>query len=136
MCVMDLLGPINSLNNSKITPSYVCLMIDPVSRCVVTYVTRSTADSDVYRAIEHLRESLAGLPRRMQVDNALLTKNPKTRKFLESNGVRIHHGHPYVSRKGNRDIIEISAETSYGITAYDISEFSEGGNNDNEQQPS
>ena len=32
MVVMDLLGPINSLNNSKITPQYVCLMIDAVSR--------------------------------------------------------------------------------------------------------
>ena len=98
MLVMDLLGPINSLNNSPITPQYMCLMIDAVSRYVITYVTRSTADNDIFRAIDHHRESLAGLPRRLQVDNALLTKHSKTRKYLESNGVRIHHGHPYVSR--------------------------------------
>ena len=65
---------------------------------MITNVTRSTADNDIFRAIDHLRESLAGLPRRLQVDNALLTKHSKTRKYLESNGVRIHHGHPYVSR--------------------------------------
>ena len=98
MVVMDLLGPIHSLNNSKITPQYVCLMIDAVSRYVITFVTRSTADNDIFRAVDHFRESLVGFPRRMQVDNALLTKHSKTRKFLESNGVRVHHGHPYVLR--------------------------------------
>ena len=61
-------------------------------------MTRSTADNDIFRAVDHLRESLAGLPRRLQVDNALLNKHSKTRKYLESNGVWIHHGHPYVSR--------------------------------------
>lgn len=49
-------------------------------------------------SIAHLRESLAGFPKRLQVDNALLTRHSKTRKFLESNGVRIYHGHAYVSR--------------------------------------
>ena len=98
MVVMDLLGPVNSLGNNPMSPQYVCLMIDAVSKYVCTYVTRSTGDNDIFRSVSHLRESLAGLPKRIQVDNALLSKHSKTRKYLESMGVRIYHGLAYVSR--------------------------------------
>ena len=99
MGVIDFWGPINGFGLTTTgQPQFVMVYIDSHSRYMISYVSRTTGDNDVFRALQKVRHCICGFPSRIQADNALLSKNSKARKFLEAHGVRIHHGAPYVSR--------------------------------------
>ena len=100
---IDLVGPLKSFcQTSSGNPRYIYLYVDNHTRFVITHVLSSTADNQIYEAILHTRNTLCGLPARLQMDNAICKSNSKTLEFLRAHGVEISHGLPYVSRCQSR----------------------------------
>ena len=103
---VNCMGPIGGFGTTTSgQPQYVIVMINSFSRYLSTYVSRTTGDADIFRALNHLRINLNGLPTQVQVDNALLSKNSKSKAFLQQYGVRIQREPmPGRSQKSYRDI--------------------------------
>ena len=100
---IDLCGPLSSWAKTAAgNPRYIYLYIDSHTRFLITHVLSSTADEQIYQAILHTRNTLCGLPARLQMDNAICKPNSKTQQFLRDHGVEISHGLPYVSRCQSR----------------------------------
>ena len=97
--VCDLVGPLKSFCQTAAGhPRYIFVYVDNHTRFVITYVLSSAADNQIYEAILHTRNTLCGLPAKLQMDNAICKENSKTLTFLRAHGVEISHGLPYVSR--------------------------------------
>merc|ERR1712061_126132 len=88
----DFVGPLGG------HPRYVFVAVDQASRYLITCVTKDTSDASILQALTHMRAVLCGFPRRIQVDNAMLTSKSDSLKFLKEHGVEVRHGLPYVSR--------------------------------------
>ena len=100
LCVtIDCAGPLRGwASTSSGKPRYLFISIDNFSRYVFARVMSDVKDASILRSIRELRHALSGLPMKVQCDNALLTKNSNSRRFLEEQGVEIRHGKPFISR--------------------------------------
>ena len=100
---VDCAGPLGSFaKGPRGNPRWIFLYIDNHTRFLITHVLTSTSDEQIFQAILHMRNTLCGLPARLQMDNAICKSNSKTQKFLRDHGVEISHGLPYVSRCQSR----------------------------------
>ena len=101
--VIDLVGPLHSFcQTASGNPRYIYVYIDNHTRFLITHILSSAADNQIYEALLHTRNTLCGLPARLQMDNAICKQNSKTLTFLRAHGVEISHGLPYVSRCQSR----------------------------------
>ena len=103
--VIDCAGPLAGWASSSTpsasgtgNPRYIFVAVDMFSRFLITSVMKDVKDDSIVKAIQHMRLMLNGLPRRIQCDNALLTKNSNALKFLRENNVDVTHGRAYISR--------------------------------------
>ena len=95
----DFVGPLGGhCKSSSGHPRYVFVAVDQASRYLITCITKDTSDASILQALTHMRAVLRGFPRRIQVDNAMLTSKSDSLKFLKERGVEVRHGLPYVSR--------------------------------------
>ena len=95
----DYLGPLHGIGRTSTgQPQYVFLAIDSLSKYVITYVTKSTSDTDTFQALMHMRSHLSGFPSRLAADNAIFPPQGKSTMLLKEHGVTLLHGLAYTSR--------------------------------------
>ena len=100
LCVtIDCAGPLRGwASTTSGKARYLFVAVDNFSRYAFARVMGDVKDASILRSIRELRNALCGLPMRIQCDNALLTKQSHSLRFLREQGVEVRHGKPYVSR--------------------------------------
>ena len=96
---IDILGPVGGFGSSTTgQPRYVYFYIDLHSRYTITKIIPSCADNHILDSLIYTRDTLCGLPKILQMDNALCSSNSNSAKFLKERGVEINHGMANISR--------------------------------------
>ena len=97
--LIDILGPLRGIFATTTgQPRYVYLYVDGHSRFLITKSLTSCADDQILESLILTRDTLVGLPRKMQMDGALCTSKSKSLQFLKERGVSVSHGLANVSR--------------------------------------
>ena len=96
---IDIQGPVAGFGSSSTgQPQNVYYYIDLHSRYTITKVIPSCADNHILDSLIYTRDTLCGLPKTIQMDNALCSPSSKSAEFLKERGVQINHGMANVSR--------------------------------------
>ena len=102
LVVADFVGPLQNHKTTTGSPKYILVFVDGHSRYTHAFVCTSTRDSEVLRCLSLLRLALAGLPRKISIDNVLIKENTQSAEYLRSNGVSILHGLAHISRSQSK----------------------------------
>ena len=118
LLVIDYVGPWGSFaTSSSGQRRYIFVAVDANTRFAYTCVSNSTSDEDTLKNILAIRHQATGLYKRYQMDNAICTKNSKTKAYLEANGVSVSHGLP------NNSLSQCKAERFIGTLSRQICKY-------------
>ena len=101
----DFVGPLQLGSGNK----YICVLIECFSKHIWACPTKGCSDADLMDGLIHVEQTYGAIPKRLQVDGALCKPLTLSKKYLDSLGVNLYHGHPRVSR--NQSTVERAIST-------------------------